>query len=549
MAILINETTRFLIQGITGKQGSRACQEMLDSGAKVMCGVTPGKGGEDVFGIPVYNSIKEAMEKYEVDASVIYVPPRLAKEAITEAINSGIKFLNVVTENIPVHDMANCLALAKENDCRIVGATSAGIYSVGRAKCGSIAGGKSKIAFSKGNIGILSRSGGMSCETALVLTQAGLGQSTVVSTGSDILMGTQFVELVQEFEKDPETKGIAIFGEIGGTAEEDLAEYLMKRRETGKTYPKPIVAFISGKFAKGIQNISLGHAGAIIEGNKGTRAQKVKLLKEAGVDVVEVHHLLGEAMKRKLEGRQSKMEFKTRISKIENDDVIIRGEKLSDLVKTGKFSDAIFLEISGRKPSEKESELLERMLISVMDHGMGVTSSLTSRFIASGGNKLHVGVGAGILSLGDYHGGAIEPAMKMFYELFKLGDQAKEKVKEMIINKEIIYGFGHKHYKDEDPRVRVLLEEMKKIGFISKYLSLKNTVEEAFAEVKGRVIHCNVDGILAVFLCDFGLDPLLGKGIFIIGRTPGLVAQTYEELKYEKPVRRIPEEEIEYIGE
>ncbi|HLC52222.1 MAG TPA: citryl-CoA lyase [Candidatus Nanoarchaeia archaeon] len=243
------------------------------------------------------------------------------------------------------------------------------------------------------------------------------------------------------------------------------------------------------------------------------------------------------------------MQYQTRISKLENDDVIVRGEKLSDLVKAGKFSDAVFLEISGRKPKLQESQLFERMLISVMDHGMGVVSSLTSRFVVSGGNSLNVGVGAGVLSIGNYHGGAIEPAMKMFYELAKLGEEAKEKVKEMINNKVTIYGFGHKHYKDSDPRVLLLLEEVKKIGFSSKHLYLKKIIEESFIEIKGKQIPCNIDGILALFLCDFGFDYLLGKGVFIIGRTPGLVAQVHEELKYEKPVRRVSEEEIEFIQE
>ncbi|MBU1976812.1 MAG: succinate--CoA ligase subunit alpha, partial [Nanoarchaeota archaeon] len=202
------------------------------------------------------------------------------------------------------HDMAYCFALAKKKGVKIIGATSAGIYSVGKAKCGPIASGKSRIAFSPGKIGVLSRSGGMSCETSLVLTQAALGQSTVVSIGSDVLMGESFLELVKEFEADKETEGIVLFGEIGGTSEEDLAAYLIKRRLVGNPFLKPIVAFISGKFAKGIQNVSLGHAGAIIEGNKGTRENKVKILKEAGVIIAEVHHQVGELMKKELENRK-----------------------------------------------------------------------------------------------------------------------------------------------------------------------------------------------------------------------------------------------------
>jgi len=244
------------------------------------------------------------------------------------------------------------------------------------------------------------------------------------------------------------------------------------------------------------------------------------------------------------------MQFKTRISKLVNEDVVIRGDKLSSLISAGKFSDSIFLLLSGRKPSSTESVLFEKMLISVIDHGMGTTSSMTARFIASGGNSLNVGVGGGILSIGDHHGGAIEKAMEQFYAWEQLGkEKARGQIKEMISGKKTIYGFGHKVYKDEDPRVLVLLKEMKKLNFKSKHLFLKEEVEKAFQETKGKKLPINIDGFLALLLCDFGFDPLLGKGVFIIGRTPGLVAQTYEELKYEKPVRRVEEEEIELLKE
>ncbi|MBT4445689.1 succinate--CoA ligase subunit alpha [archaeon] len=304
MSILIDENTKFIIQGITGKQGTRSTIDMLASGSKLVAGVTPGKGGQQVEGVPVFNSIKEAQEIVgEINCSVVMVPPRFAKGAVVEAIEAGILLINIITENIPIHDMAECLKLAKEKNVRIIGATSAGIYSVGKSKCGPVASGKSKIALSKGSVGIISRSGGMSCETALVLTQAELGQSTIVSIGSDVLMGSTFKEIVELFENDSETKGIVLFGEIGGTSEEDLAEWLLKRRELGNLFTKPIVAFISGKFAEnlGVQNVSLGHAGAIIEGTKGTREGKVKALKEAGVIIAEYHHKVAELMKKELE--------------------------------------------------------------------------------------------------------------------------------------------------------------------------------------------------------------------------------------------------------
>lgn len=243
------------------------------------------------------------------------------------------------------------------------------------------------------------------------------------------------------------------------------------------------------------------------------------------------------------------MEFKTRISKLEQDDIIIRGKKLSSLIKVGKFSDAVFWQLSGRDPETKESILFEKFLISIIDHGLGVTSSLVSRFIASGGNDLNVAVGGGILSIGDYHGGAVEKAMRQFLAWTEIDSaQVIGVIKEMVEQKKIIYGFGHKHYKSGDPRVKFLIKEMETIGFVSYHLKWKEIVETAFQQLNGKKIHLNIDGLMAMILCDFRFDPLLGKGIFIIGRTSGLVAQVHEELRYEKPVRRVKEEDITYIA-
>ncbi len=312
MAILIDEKSRYLIQGITGKQGSKCCARMLEFGSLLVAGVTPGKGGQEVDGVPVFNSVQEAINFVgAIDCSVVMVPPRFVKSAVSEAVNSGIKLVNIISENVPVHDMAYCLSLAKSKGVMIVGATSAGVFSVGKSKCGPIASGKSSICYNNSsdanfsgngtNVGIISRSGGMSSETSLVLSSAGIGQSTVVSIGSDILMGTSYLDLIELFEKDEETDGIVLFGEIGGPFEEDLSEYLINRKDRGEAFSKPIVAFVSGDFAEGFSDVSLGHAGAIIESGKGSKEFKVKALKEAGVIVAKVHHEVGQLMKKVLE--------------------------------------------------------------------------------------------------------------------------------------------------------------------------------------------------------------------------------------------------------
>ena len=243
-----------------------------------------------------------------------------------------------------------------------------------------------------------------------------------------------------------------------------------------------------------------------------------------------------------------KMEYKTRISKIENNDITIRGEKLSSLVAQNSFSQNIFFLLFGKKATEQEAHIFDKILSCIIDHGMGTNSAQTTRFVASAGNEINVAVGAGVLSLGNFHGGSIENAMKQFYSWEK-SDNPSIIIEDMITNKKTLFGFGHKHYKNGDPRVTILKKEMKKIEFKSKYVKYIDMVETSFVKIKGKAILSNVDGLIATILCDFGASPLIGKGIFIIGRTPGLVAQSFEEIKYEKPVRRVPEDLIEYISE
>ncbi len=226
------------------------------------------------------------------------------------------------------------------------------------------------------------------------------------------------------------------------------------------------------------------------------------------------------------------------------DDLIIQGEKLSELVAKGSFTDAVFLLLSGRKATGKESKIFSAMLTSVIDHGMGTTSAMASRFVMSAGNPLNTAVGAGILALGEFHGGAIEQAMRQLQtvtDIEKLVDDA-------VAKKITLSGFGHKIYKEADPRVKQLLGICKKEGFSSKYIDLALKVEKLFEQKKGKKIVFNVDGFIAAALLEMGFSPEAARGFFIIGRTPGLVAQAIEEKEKEPPVRRVDEEEIRYVG-
>ncbi|MBI2039615.1 CoA-binding protein [Candidatus Microgenomates bacterium] len=281
MAILITQQTKVLVQGITGKEGSKVALQMKNYGTRVLAGVTPGKGGQEVHGVPVYNTIAEALENHPgINTSFVAVPNFAAFGAIEEAIKAKIPLINVLTEHIPIQDTAKAIALAKQT-VRIVGPSSIGIISPGIGKVGSIGGDDPRGVFSKGSVGVISKSGGMASEVSWILTKNGIGQSTVVGIGGDILVGSTFADLMEEFEKDPQTEAVVLFGEIGGTYEEEAAELI---KSGGFT--KPVVAFISGLFAETLpQGTKLGHAGAIIYGEKGSYKSKIKAFEEAGVKI------------------------------------------------------------------------------------------------------------------------------------------------------------------------------------------------------------------------------------------------------------------------
>jgi succinyl-CoA synthetase alpha subunit len=296
MAILIDETNKVLVQGITGEEGRKATLQMKAYGTNIVCGVTPGKGGQVVEEIPVYSSVKQAKEMHpELNTSVLYVPPSAAKDACFEALENGIKLVVCITETIPLHDTLEMLALARRKKARLIGPSTIGVLSTGKAKLGSLGGSKND-AFIPGNVGIISKSGGLCNETALLLKAEDIGISSVVSIGGDTIAGSDYCDILRLFEKDPETKAVVMLGEVGGEYEHLVAEMLKN-----KEFTKPLIAFISGTFASSMQNVALGHAGAIVEGERGTRESKMKALEESGAKVVNIHHELVDSVKETLE--------------------------------------------------------------------------------------------------------------------------------------------------------------------------------------------------------------------------------------------------------
>jgi len=283
MAILVNEQSRVIIQGITGREGMVRAQLMKDYGTKVVAGVTPGRAGQDVYGVPVYDSVVQAWEKQgPVDISVIFVPAALVKNAALEAIDAGIKLLVIVPDRVPIHDVLEIAARAAEKEARFVGPNTLGLVSPGKAVLGMI-GGRAERArewFRPGSIGVSSRSGGMTSAISYYLTKSGLGLSTIVHVGGDAVIGLSHPEIMALFEEDPETRMAVMFGEIGTTQEERVADLVQSGRFT-----KPLVAYIGGKAAKSGTRFS--HAGAIVEGSRGSYETKVKRLREVGVHVVD----------------------------------------------------------------------------------------------------------------------------------------------------------------------------------------------------------------------------------------------------------------------
>ena len=289
MSILVHENTRVVVQGITGTEGTFHVQRMKEYGTKIVAGVTPGKGGTTHLGVPVFNTVEEAVAQTGADASAIFVPPFSAAEAVMEAADSGVGVIVCITEGIPTFDMIRVKTYLRGRDSALIGPNTPGIISPGKCKIGIMPGHICK----RGTIGIISRSGTLTYEAIQQATKLGYGQSTAVGQGGDPIIGLKFIDFLRLFKEDDETEAVILIGEIGGTAEEEAAEYI--RKEFGK----PVVGFIAGQTAP--PGRRMGHAGAIIAGGKGTAAEKMEALEKAGVHVAISPADIGSTLKRALE--------------------------------------------------------------------------------------------------------------------------------------------------------------------------------------------------------------------------------------------------------
>jgi succinyl-CoA synthetase alpha subunit len=565
MAILIDKSKRVVVQGITGREGQARARLMLDYGTQLVGGVTPGKGGQSTLGVPVFNTVHDAVAALgAIDISVLFVPAALVKQAALEAIDAGVKLVVLVADRVPVWDAMEIAAAAKKKNANFVGPNTLGIASPGQGVVGMI-GGRAESAREwfkpplpgGTGVGVISRSGGMASSTAYYLGQAGVRISSIVHVGGDTVLGLRFPEVARLFEQDPATDAIAIFGEIGGSQEEDLAELLRTKKVT-----KPVVAYVGGKAAKSGTRFS--HAGAIIEGNTGTHAGKVAALREAGATVVESFGDLPAATVEILRARNSKSlmsdaerqaVWTSAITKIEANKVAVRGRDIADLMGKTSFGAAVYLILTGKLPDEAIGRLMDAILVSSIDHGCTPPSALAARTVASTGASLSASVAAGIMAINKHHGGAIEDCARYLGGLLA---QANIKPLDKIAEAEVariksagerIPGFGHRIH-TKDPRTARLFElaaEAKLSGGPTTHIGAARAIERAFAAI-GKPLPINVDGAIGAILADLGLDLRVFNGIFMIARTPGLVAHVTDEQTREKPMRRIDPVNHAYDG-
>ncbi len=572
MAILIDENTRVIVQGITGREGQARTRLMLDYGTRVVGGVTPGRAGSQVFGLPVFNSCADAVASLSKDApidmSVLFVPAAGVKEAALDAINAGIRLVVIVADRVPLWDAMEIAKAAKSRGARFVGPNTLGIASPGKAVAGMI-GGRAESAREwfkpplpgGTGVGIISRSGGMSSSTAYYCGQAGVRISSIVHIGGDAVLGLRIPEVAEMFQNDPATDAIVVFGEIGGSQEEELAEMIRDGRVT-----KPVIAYIGGKAAKAGTRFS--HAGAIIEGNRGTHAGKVAMLRDAGATVVDAFGELPGAVVGVLRAHSSRSlmtdaerraVWTTAITRIEPNKVAVRGHDIATLMGHLSFGGTVYLILTGKLPDQRVADLLDAILVSSIDHGATPPSCLAARTVASTGASLSQSVAAGIMSINRHHGGAIEDCARYLGSLLaraqstgrSLDDLAAEEVANIKATGARISGFGHRVH-TKDPRTARLFELAAIAGLdpasrSAPHIGAARAVERAFAAI-GKPLPINVDGAIGAILADLGMDPRVFNGIFMIARTPGLVAHVNEEQTREKPMRRIDPVNHAYDG-
>lgn len=563
MSILIDGTKRVVIQGITGREGMTRARLMKDYGTQVVAGVTPGRGGENVEGVPVFDTVAAARDAVgQIDVSVLFIPAPGVRNAAFEALAVGVRLLVIVPDRVPLYDVLEIAAEADRCGARFVGPNTLGLLSPGKGVLGMMGGSAATARdwFYPGPVGVTSRSGGMTTSTAYYIARAGNGLSTLVHVGGDSVVGMPHAEVLKQFEKDGQTELVVLLGEIGTSQEEEAAALI----ESG-TFTKPLIAYIGGKAAKSGTRFS--HAGAIIEGGRGTHEGKVARLREVGANVVEsfseipglVSDVLGRTKTVSIPARRDSTEppgelhWKTAVTEILPNEIRLRGYRLDALMGEATFSQTIFLALTGELPSPGAGKLLDAMFVASIDHGTTPPSTLAARTAASTGAPFNAALAVGLLSINQHHGGAIEDSMRMLLRALDSrgeGDTFEDAAASLIasykVEKKRLPGFGHRIH-TADPRTKRLLEMAVEVGVAGDGVALLRSLETALAS-GGKPLPANVDGAIAALLIDLKLPPELANTFFMIARVPGLVAQVHEEKTRERPMRSIHPTDHDYDG-
>ena len=562
MAILIDRQMRVIIQGITGREGSARARLMKGYGTNVVAGVSPGRGGAIVEEtIPVYATVADAVARVgAVDASVLFIPPLLVKDAALEAIAVGVKFLVIVPDRVPIHDVMELSRAAKDAGASFLGPNTLGCLAPGIGVLGMIGGSaeNARKLFKRGRVGVASRSGGITSSIAYYLGRADIGASSIVHVGGDSIIGLPLPDVMLKFQDDADTDAVVMFGEIGTSQEERVADLI-----EGGRFTKPLIAYIGGKGAR--KGTRFSHAGAIIEGNVGTWEGKVERLRAVGATVVDAFYDLPAATIEVLKKRNmpivceevtqvTEIQWKTAITRIKPNEIRVRGYRIDELMGKVTFADAIWLALTGDLPDAALSRLINAILVSSVDHGATPPSTLAARTVASTGAPQNAAVAAGVLAINKLHGGAIEECMRTLIEAVKraksdgasFGAAAAEILGEYKQQGKRVSGFGHRIHTD-DPRTKRLFDLAETAGKSGDHIRMVKAVEDTFTS-QGKSLPINVDGAIAAVLCDLGIDPKLANGFFIMARVPGLVAHVAEEQTRERPMRSIHPTDHGYDG-
>ncbi len=561
MAILIDAHKRVIVQGITGREGMARTRLMRGYHTQIVGGVTPGKGGQEVEGVPVFDTVRGAWEAAgPIDVSVLFIPAPLVRDAALEALDAGVKLLVIVPDRVPIYDVLVIARAAEARGARFIGPNTLGVLSPDKGVLGMM-GGRAASArdwFYPGPVGISSRSGGITTSMAYYLAKDGIGASTLVHVGGDAVVGMPHAEILRLFEHDPQTEAVVMFGEIGTTQEEAAAELI----ENGG-FTKPLIAYVGGKAAKSGTRFS--HAGAIIEGGRGTHADKVARLRDAGATVVDSFADIPRVTAAVLQRRTvslpaapqpaSELHWSSAITSIKPNEIRLRGYRIDELMGRVSFGQAIYLALTGELASPAVSRLLDAVLVSSIDHGVTAPSTLAARTAASTGAPFNAALAAGLLSINQHHGGAVENCMRMVQSALERAvqeDLTPQQAAEALVSdyqreKRRLPGFGHRIH-TADPRTARLLELAKTAGVTGEAVGMLHWLEAALAAQMGRRLPVNVDGAIAAILLDLGITPKLGNTFFMMARLPGLVAQVHEEKTRERPMRRIHPSDHDYDG-